>query len=270
MVRWRSVDQANEARNDLSPFLVAARARIDWTSQMLPQWSVIEIPEGTVFEAAALLELDPAIDRIEREPIVTPCNTTPNDDYWPSQQPSLDLMHTRCAWDKITNTSVLVAVLDDGVNYDHPDLYPNIWKNTAEINGSAGKDDDGDGIIDDFYGASFLPHTDFQWVADGDPRGNMALGAANHGTKMASIMGAVGNNGLVLNDSYIAGAFWSGKMIPVQVYSFQTLSGFAAYRGMEYAYYRGARIMNMSFQLTTSSTPSWMEQFMLVPRTFST
>lgn len=53
-------------------------------------------------------------------------------------------------------------------------------------------------------------------------------------------------------------------MIPVQVIGYDLPTGFAVYQGMEYAYYRGARIMNCSFQMTTSAGPSWMEQFMLV------
>jgi subtilisin family serine protease len=236
--------------------------RVDWTSKVLPQWSIIEVPEGTVEVAAEVLRLDPAIEHVERDAMVRPC-ATPNDDYWPQQQASLDLMGIRCAWDKVTKATVIIAVLDDGVNYAHPDLFPNILKNSVEISGVIGVDDDFSGVNDDFYGASFLPHTDPQWVAEGNPRGNMNAGAAWHGTLMASIIGAAGNNESPANpSSYIAGAMWNGQMLPVQVYSFLSMSGTRIFKGMEYAYFRGARIMNLSFEMGSHASPQWMEQFM--------
>jgi subtilisin family serine protease len=264
LVRWRSIDQANDARGEVSPFFHAADAQIHWSSRILPHWSVIEVPEGTTALSREILLLDPAVDRVDREVPIRPCMTTPNDDYWPSQQPSFDRMNMRCVWNRRTRSNVIVAVLDDGVNYAHPDLFPNIWRNLPEVNGSPDKDDDNNGIIDDLYGASFLRPGDPQFVAPGDPRGNMALGSANHGTPMASIMGAVGDNGTILPNSYLAGAFWSGTMLPVQMYGPQTQSGFAAFKGMEYAYSKGARIMNCSFEFFHVVVPDthWMSEFM--------
>jgi len=265
LVRWHSVEQANDARNGDSPFLHAVRAQINWTSRLLPEWSVIEIPQGTAIASREVLRLDPSIAQVCREaPIRPTATTTPDDDYWPSQEPTFDLMKTRCAWDVRTHSDVIVAGLDNGVNWEHPDLFPNIWRNTLEINASPGKDEDGNGIVDDLYGASFILPNDPYFVAPGDPRGNMLQNSATHGTPMASIMGAVGNNSAMLGDSYIAGVFWTGQIMPVQVYGGLQHTGFATFKGMEYAYLMGARIMNCSFQMVGPiyTDVEWMKQFM--------
>lgn len=264
LVRWHSVEQAEQARSGESAFLHAVRGRIDWTSRVLPEWSVIEIPQGTAVEARELLRIDPSIAQVCREVPIQPTATTPDDDDWSSQEPTFDLMQVRCAWDVRTHSKEIVAVLDNGVNWEHPDLFPNIWRNLAEINGSPGKDEDGNGVVDDFYGASFIKPYDPMFVAPGDPRGNMLENSASHGTPMASIMGAVGNNSAMLDPSYIAGVFWTGTIMPVQVYGELQHSGFATFKGMEYAYLKGARIMNCSFQMVGPlyTDVSWMEQFM--------
>ncbi len=88
-------------------------------------------------------------------------------------------------WNKITNlTTVVVGVLDTGVDYRHEDLIQNMWTNSQEIAGN-GIDDDNNGYIDDFYGYDFYKSN------DSDPRdGN------SHGTHVAGIIAAVGNNNL--------------------------------------------------------------------------
>ena len=64
------------------------------------------------------------------------------------------------AWQLSTgNPDVIVAVVDQGVKYDHEDLAANMWVNEAELNGTPGVDDDGNGYVDDIYGYNFTKET---------------------------------------------------------------------------------------------------------------
>ena len=89
------------------------------------------------------------------------------------------------AWE-ITSGSrnIKVAVIDTGIDYNHPDLAANIWVNEAEANGLPGVDDDGNGFVDDVYGYDFANN-------DADP-----MDGHSHGTHCAGTIGAVHNNGL--------------------------------------------------------------------------
>lgn len=119
----------------------------------------------------------------------------PNDTYYP-QQYGPGLMRLPAAWDTtVGSNSQIVVVIDTGVDYNHPDLMDNIWRNPSEVAGN-GIDDDGNGYIDDMYGINAITNT-------GDP-----MDDNGHGTHVAGIIGAKGDN-----NRGIAGVSWESKII---------------------------------------------------------
>lgn len=125
----------------------------------------------------------------------------------------------------------VIAILDTGVDIEHPDLKDNIWNNEAEINGVGGKDDDKNSFFDDIHGYDFVNNTG----VIGDRNG--------HGTHCAGIAAAVGNNGIG-----ITGANPDALIMPIQVLD-KSGSGNVAtiIKGIDYANANGADILSMSF-----------------------
>jgi len=106
------------------------------------------------------------------------------------------------AWDiTIGSHDVIVGVIDSGIDFNHPDLAPNIWRNPGEIAGN-GIDDDGNGFIDDVSGWDF---------SSGD---NSAQDTEGHGTFVSGLIGAAGNNGIG-----ITGTAWNVSILPVKASS---------------------------------------------------
>lgn len=140
------------------------------------------------------------------------------------------------AWSNRTKCSK-IAVLDTGVDVTHPDLQGNIWRNSKEIDGN-GKDDDGNGWVDDYYGV--------------DTRAGSGSGIDNdgHGTHVAGIIAARGNNG-----TSVTGVCWSGSVMSVKFMGRLGIgSGSDAAEGIRYAVRMGAKIINASFGSSQSSS----------------
>lgn len=134
-----------------------------------------------------------------RRKSATPNEFNSNSDLWALKNtgqgggtPGID-MKAEQAWDTTTgSSSIVVAVIDEGINVAHPDLQPNVWRNPGEIAGD-GIDNDGNGYVDDVNGFDFV-HNDGS-VYDGpgtNPDGSIIDA---HGTHVAGTIGAAGNNG---------------------------------------------------------------------------
>jgi subtilisin family serine protease len=142
---------------------------------------------------------------------------------------SARLVGARGAWATAQGEGVLIAVLDTGVDLRHPDIAPNLWTNPREIAGN-GRDDDGDGYVDDVHGVDLVNGSG----APNDDNG--------HGTHVAALAAARGGDGVGL-----AGAAPRARIMPIKVHD-RDMRGdpetIAA--GVRYALAHGARIINVS------------------------
>ena len=144
------------------------------------------------------------------------------------------------AWDVQASSGVIVAIVDSGVRYTHQDLSANIWMNPGEIPGN-GFDDDGNGYIDDVHGIDALASSD-------EPEPNRPAGdptdGTGHGTHIAGIMGAVGNNGVG-----IVGVAWQVPLMVCKFFGGSSGGSFSdAIQCLDYARENGAKIVNMSVE----------------------
>lgn len=206
---------------------------------------LMNLPAGvTVPQAIEQLRGKPGIRYAEPNWIGDWTNT-PNDPDYPqmwgmenigqtvngvSGQPDADI-DAESAWDQTTgSTAVLVAIVDSGTDYLHPDLAANIYTNTNEIVGN-GIDDDGNGYIDDVNGYDFAS-------GDADP-----MDFVGHGTHVSGTVGAVGNNGIGT-----VGVNWNVSLLPCKIGTdFGGPQTSAAIEALNYAVSMGAAVSNHSY-----------------------
>ena len=151
------------------------------------------------------------------------------------------------AWNDATGSGVVIAILDDGVQTNHPDL--NIWQNPGEIAGN-NIDDDGNGWVDDVNGWNFAAFTNNPNPSDSDD---------NHGTAVAGVAAAKGNNSLG-----VAGAAYNAQIMPLKMASGSSyvsdadLAQAIYYAGGRTANgsgtWRGADVLNFSWSWGSSTT----------------
>jgi subtilisin family serine protease len=152
------------------------------------------------------------------------------------RQWALRSARVRGAWLATIGGEVPVAVLDSGIDFSNADLAPNLWTNRAELPGNR-VDDDHNGFVDDVHGADTAGY-------DGDPADGLG-----HGTAVASVIGARGDNGVG-----ISGVAWSVRLMPVKVLDDRGWGTTATMiAGLRYALSNGARIVNMSLNGPESS-----------------
>jgi subtilisin family serine protease len=142
---------------------------------------------------------NPDVEYAELSHVVSICAQPDDPEY--GKQWNMDKIAAPEGWDTCQGSDdIVVAVIDTGVDYNHRDLKANIWCNEAELNGLPGVDDDGNGYIDDIYGYNFAYN-------NSDP-----MDDNGHGTHVAGIIAAVGNNGLD-----VAGVCWNARIMPLKM-----------------------------------------------------
>jgi subtilisin family serine protease len=169
------------------------------------------------------------VERVWRDGAVEHCNT-PDDTLWGSQwNLQSGKLDCEAVWDTVTSSSVLVSVIDSGADLKHKDLAANLWVNPGETAGN-GKDDDGNGYVDDVNGWDF-------WNGDSSPSDDNG-----HGSHVAGVVGALGDN-----SRDVAGICWSATIQAVKVLDSAgggTWTSIA--QGLVYAVDNGATVVNMS------------------------
>jgi subtilisin family serine protease len=204
----------------------------------------------TVEEALEIYRNDPDVEYVAPNYLRYATDTNPDDTFflppferlWGLHNTGQDVNGTNGtadadidapeAWDTTTGSmNVVVAVIDSGIDYDHPDLAANIWINVAEQTGTQGVDDDGNGYVDDIRGWDFVDD-------DNDP-----MDSDDHGTHVAGTVAAVGNN-----NTGITGVSWTAKIMVLRfLNAFGVGTDADAIRAIEYANAKGAHIINNSW-----------------------
>lgn len=191
------------------------------------------------FFVSSKLKSNPDIDWAEPR-FLYELQFTPNDPSY-SQQYALTKISAPAAWDiSQGDTNVVIGIVDTGVDWDHPDLNANIWRNWNEIPGN-GIDDDNNGFIDDFIGWDF-------GGLNGTPDNNPVEDRPDHGTHVAGISSAVTNNGIG-----VASIGFKCKIMAVKASrdDLRNSQGQAliayGYEGIIYAAENGADIINLSW-----------------------
>lgn len=189
------------------------------------------------------LSNNPAVNFAELDVQITP-DFTPNDPRYAQQWhlhntgqtggvPDADIDAPE-AWDKFTGVQeTVVAVCDDGVDIDHEDLAPAMWRNVNEI-ANNGIDDDMNGFVDDIFGWDTASN-------DNDPR---PVGGASHGTHVAGITAGAHNNG-----KGISGVGSTVKIMAMRHYAGQGSWMSDLAKAIDYAWQNGADVITVSYNI---------------------
>lgn len=218
-----------------------------------PQFQLLRPQAGqSVADAIAALRDDPNVQTATRDTYDVPHATTndplfnqlwglqnvgANIDGFSGAIPGVDI-NALAAWDRTRGSaSVVVADIDSGYRFEHPDLAPVVWSNPADP--ANGVDDDRNGIVDDSHGADFVGDDDSAPTTDGDPTDDDVV-EGGHGVHTAGTIGAAGNNGIG-----ISGVAQDVRIMPLRVCDPSCPSS-SQISAINYAGAHGARAANMS------------------------
>lgn len=220
-------------------------------SRVLRKWpligniEVVELPKGvSVEQAIQRFKESGLVEFAEPDYSISEAATYPNDPKFTDQ--TLWNLHNTGqhggtadadidapeGWDRRYDASrIVVAVIDSGIRYDHQDLAANMWKNLAELNGIPNYDDDGNGYVDDIYGINAINGT-------GNP-----MDDRGHGSHVAGIIGARGNNGVG-----VVGVAWNVQLMALKFINSAGNGDVSdAVECMNYAIAKRAHIINASW-----------------------
>jgi subtilisin family serine protease len=204
----------------------------------LPQIGVWQVAPQTKTPASALVDLQnaPGVLWVEPNQWVHATQVIPNDNFFQAQQENLRVIGLPEAWSYTTGLDLPLAIIDSGIDLDHPDLKNKLWQNPGEIPGNL-LDDDQNGFVDDLNGWDFVND-------DAVPQDDNS-----HGSHVAGIAAAETNN--VIG---IAGVSWGARIMAIKALN-QNGDGswFDVASAILYAADMGGRIINMSFGAADSS-----------------
>lgn len=190
----------------------------------------LKLPQGmTTAQGIAWLEKDPRFEYVTSNDVRQTQRNS--DDYSAESLWGLDKIQAPQAWEQTVGSrqTPIIAVLDTGVDLDHPDLQANLWTNAGEIPGN-GLDDDGNGVIDDVSGYNAVRQT-------GDPHDDYG-----HGSHCAGTIAATGDN-----SQGVVGVNWQARIMPVKMMENGEGSVADTVRALAYATRMGARITSNSY-----------------------
>lgn len=217
----------------------------------LDQWLIVDCPEDVNSENL-MRDLQNAGVVDVHENRAFPLHFTPNDELYVEQY-TLQKIQAEAAWDiERGDANVIVAVIDTGIDYDHPDIQNNLWVNEGEdLNGNGlvdesdfnDVDDDGNGFVDDIRGWDFTDAPNYPDGGDYLERDNDPMDGHGHGTGVAGIIAADTDN-----DIGVAGLAFGCRVMNLRAFN---SSGYGeeddAASAILYAIANGARVINMSF-----------------------
>jgi len=240
-------------RSRISDFIVAGAAVDKEYDETVPGLAVVKLPAGTnvldaggkFLQSANVLYAEPnykySLSAIPNDPFFSELWGLDNTGQTGgTEDADIDAPEV---WDITTGSSdIVVAVVDTGVDYRHADLAANMWVNVAEQIGTPGVDDDDNGYTDDIYGYDFAGAS----AASSNDDNSDPQDIWFHGTHIAGIIGATGNN-----NQGVAGISWNVKIMALKIFAddFNTFpETFAsdALSAIQYAIDNGANIINFS------------------------